>query len=212
MMSKKNKINANFFQRLGAFLLDMFLVAVVASLLSGPFLDVESINKLNDEYTSIVNNEETYDLTLDGFFEQIETINYQLSVKMGVYTFILLVLSLLYFGVFQYNNKGQTLGKKIFSIRVVGIDNNEVSRDSMLVRALISNSILINILLFASMIFMSKSFYLYVAIILNFLDYLIIFISGAMVLFSKKRVAIHDLIAKTEVIKSCFKEDFLCES
>ena len=55
---KSNKIEtvekAFFIQRLAAFILDVFIVSMVASLISYPFLDLDSINKLNESSTQVV--------------------------------------------------------------------------------------------------------------------------------------------------------------
>ena len=43
---------ALFIQRLAAFIIDIMLVSTVASLFSVPFIDVEGVNKLNEQATT----------------------------------------------------------------------------------------------------------------------------------------------------------------
>ena len=48
---KKNPEKALFIQRLAAFLLDVFIVSIIVSMLTYPFLDFDSIEKLNESST-----------------------------------------------------------------------------------------------------------------------------------------------------------------
>ena len=54
LQKSKTSEKALFIQRLAAFILDVFIVSMVASLISYPFLDLDSIDKLNEASTQIV--------------------------------------------------------------------------------------------------------------------------------------------------------------
>ena len=54
MKTDKNEKKALFIQRLAAFILDIFIISSLASLISYPFVDVDSINNLNSSANEIV--------------------------------------------------------------------------------------------------------------------------------------------------------------
>jgi uncharacterized RDD family membrane protein YckC len=61
------------------------------------------------------------------------------------------LLIIVYFIVFQYLNKGQTIGKKLLKIKLVNEDKKEISLKQILIRGIMIYSILsslINIILF----------------------------------------------------------------
>ena len=132
---------ALFVQRFLAFLLDIVLVSVVASFISYPFLDMDSIQKLNESSVEVMENYTNGKIDEKEYFNESSTISYELARKQGVNTLVIIFLNILYFVVYQIKNNGQTLGKQILKIRVVDSSNRDLSMNQMIFRALIINSI-----------------------------------------------------------------------
>ena len=204
---------ALFVQRFLAFLLDIFLISIVASIISYPFLDIDSIQKLNESSAEVMENYATGKINQKEYFNESSTISYELARKQGVNTLIIIFLNILYFVVYQIKNNGQTLGKQILKIRVVDSSNRDLSMNQMIFRALIINSIFMDMLCFGVLIFASQSAYFYGVGLLGFIQFLVLLISGLMVMFSKNKQGVHDLVAHTDVV-SCnlVKEMETCES
>ena len=110
---------ALFVQRFIAFLLDIFILSSIASLISYPFLDAKSINKLNKNSSEVIEKYTTGEIDMNTYVDEAKGISYQLSQKQGVISLVTLFLSVLYFIVYQYYNNGQTVGKKVMKIKVV---------------------------------------------------------------------------------------------
>ena len=125
---KSNKIEtvekAFFIQRLAAFILDVFIVSMVASLISYPFLDLDSINKLNESSTQVVEDYMTQKISINEYTSDSISISYEMARKQGVLSLITIFLNILYFVVFQVKNNGQTIGKKLLRIKVSSQDGN----------------------------------------------------------------------------------------
>ncbi len=204
---------ALFVQRFLAFLLDIVLVSVVASFISYPFLDMDSIQKLNESSVEVMENYTNGKIDEKEYFNESSTISYELARKQGVNTLVIIFLNILYFVVYQIKNNGQTLGKQILKIRVVDSSNRDLSMNQMIFRALIINSILLDMISFGVLIFANQSSYFYGVSFLAFIQFCILSVSTFMIMFGKDRRGLHDLVAHTDVVRcDVVKEMKTCEN
>ncbi len=140
-------------KRIGAFLLDMFIVMLISVTLA----NLSYLNPYKDKYTEASS---TYIDLLDEYDELIkntnpkeyinEVFNFankklvpQLMIieKYNVFNSLwYLIIFMLYNVLFAYFNDGQTLGKKIFKLRVVKKDGEKASIRNFLVRSLFNGS------------------------------------------------------------------------
>lgn len=204
---------ALFVQRFLAFLLDIVLVSFVASFISYPFLDMDSIQKLNESSVEVMENYTNGKIDEKEYFNESSTISYELARKQGVNTLVIIFLNILYFVVYQIKNNGQTLGKQILKIRVVDSSNRDLSMNQMIFRALIINSILLDMISFGVLIFANQSSYFYGVSFLGFIQFCILSVSTFMIMFGKDRRGLHDLVAHTDVVRcDVVKEMETCEN
>ena len=113
------------------------------------------INPRYDEYVSASNTyndilQDYYngDIDANEFSNQTEELSYKLNVNGYVYTIGSISIVFLYFGVFAYFTKGQTLGKRIMNIKIVGNKGQELKLHNYFIRAFILNGVILNILTF----------------------------------------------------------------
>ena len=204
---------ALFVQRFLAFLVDIVLVSVVASFISYPFLDMDSIQKLNESSVEVMENYTSGKIDEKEYFNESSTISYELARKQGVNTLVIIFLNILYFVVYQIKNNGKTLGKQILKIRVVDSANRDLSMNQMIFRALIINSILLDMISFGVLIFANQSSYFYGVSFLAFIQFCILSVSTFMIMFGKDRRGLHDLVAHTDVVRcDVVKEMETCEN
>ena len=119
--------------------------------------------------------------------------------KQIAVTTITVSLSIAYFIVFQYLNKGQTIGKKLLGLKVVEEGNNP-SLKSMILRTIIIDSIFSGIVGIILLYVLNKNIYYTGYYILSFFELAFVFISALLILYRKDKKGLHDLIAHTEVI------------
>ncbi len=193
---------ALFVQRFIAFLLDIFILSSIASLISYPFLDAKSIDKLNKNSSEVIEKYTTGEIDMDIYVDEVKGISYQLSQKQGVVSLVTLFLAVLYFIVYQYYNNGQTIGKKLMKIKVVSSTDKEITMNSFIFRSLIVNSILVDMISFAIVIFGNETAYFYGVAICGIIKYTLLLICGFMVMWSKSGMGLHDRIAHTTVVKA----------
>ena len=191
---------ALFIQRFVAFIIDILLISMVASFIVVPFVDNDSITKLTDSGNEVSEKYLAGEIDEKAYFTESMNITYQMARKNGALTFVTLLLEILYFIVFQFYRGGQTIGKKLMKIKVVSTDG-DMTINQMLFRALIIDMILLDMIVFGFVIFAPVNVYYYGTLVLEIIQYLIIFVSVVMICFNKSRRGLHDLIARTEVVK-----------
>lgn len=123
--------------------------------------------------------------------------------KKGVSnSLITLICTLLYFGVLQYFLKGQTLGKKLFKLRVVSASDKKITIINYLLRSLIVNDVLLNSISIIFLLFASKKIYISVDNIIGVLVSIVEAIIIYLVLTRKDERGLHDLLFNTKVIST----------
>ena len=73
----EDKKRALFFQRVVAFVLDVFIVSIVVGICSLPFSINKNEEDLNEKATSLVQQVSKQDITIEEFLPQYENLYYQ---------------------------------------------------------------------------------------------------------------------------------------
>lgn len=199
-MGKVENNKAFFVQRLGAFLIDMFIVTFLASLIAVPFSSINKNDNTEEKIIELMEQYQNQEIVDDDFVAQMTDLYYQSARSSGLISLITIGVYLLYFVVYQMRKKGQTIGKKLMKIRVVS-DVGELNMNQLLFRAFIADFILVELISFILMLFASKSSYIYSVFLVESIQYLIVVISIFMIMNKRDGRAIHDKIAKTTVIR-----------
>ena len=95
---------------------------------------------------------------------------------------------------------GQTFGKKLIKIKIVS-DQGDLFMNQMILRSMFSNFILMDIISFIFMLFVSKSYYLYGVFAIETIQYILVVISVLMIMFRKDGCSVHDLLVHTKVVR-----------
>ena len=142
-------MNKYVYRRISAFLIDVFLVTFVSTIFSSisyvnPF--IENYKVAYDEYREIYKSESESVLTNPTIKNVVDYSNkmskqiYKIDYSMLFNNIYYLVFSFLYFVLFAYFTNGQTLGKKLFKLKVVRQDGEKVKLSNLMLRTLLSGS------------------------------------------------------------------------
>ncbi len=188
-------------RRIGAYIVDIIVITMISSM----FVRIEFLNPKYDEYekayneyidftSEVINNPEKVNDS------NLNDITYNLS-KTGLATSIItLVVTTLYFVGFQYINRGQTLGKKLFKIQVVDSENKKLKFYQVLVRALLIDKIATNAISAILISTLSKDAYLTGSQYVELVDMAIMAASFILIMFREDGKGLHDMIAGTKVV------------
>lgn len=197
----KETKNATFIQRLGAIVIDLLLLMCISSIITTVTVDMDNYQKLSEELTSVENQYLDGEIAPRTYVNKAIDINYDISRETGLSTIIMIAVYILYFIIFQFKKKGQTLGKKIMKIKVVSNDEKTLTINQVAIRALIINCILADLLVLAVSILGTKNVYMVGLLTVEFIQYILLFVIAIMVLSRKDKRGLHDVITNTKVIK-----------
>ena len=210
-VSESPDIKAMFSQRVLAFLIDLVLLSIICSLIT-MFVPVnDTATKLYEEQNRVLEGYVEGTVSMEEYVNQMVDLSYDISRQTVIVSIVTIVISLLYYVVYPCYNNGQTFGKKLMKIKIKKTNDKELSMNDLLIRGMINNSILVNIINIILVLSLSKSLYLSTSSLLTVIQYLILIVSLVMIAFTKKAQGLHDIIVKTEVVQSdIVKEDVLC--
>lgn len=189
-------------KRIFAYIIDYLIVSFLATLLF-TYLPI-----FKNDYNNFVNTTEEYleTITTSGSSEIDDDYVYQYSYDISKSTVALTTmkcgLAFLYFGVVAYLCNGQTLGKKIFKIKVVASDNQKLNPNLFMLRTLIITNTIPTMIEIICTMYLSKSNWLLVYNITSYISEFIIFIILGFMIFRDDEKGLHDLICKTTVIET----------
>lgn len=207
-------MNKYVYRRISAFLIDVFLVTFVSTIFSSisyvnPF--IENYKVAYDEYREIYKSESESVLTNPTIKNVVDYSNkmskqiYKIDYSMLFNNIYYLVFSFLYFVLFAYFTNGQTLGKKLFKLKVVRQDGEKVKLSNLMLRTLLSGSSIfmgVNIIVVIQLLLLmipQNQVYFYAILFSSMISY-VIEIIGLVLLFSKEHRSLDDIIASTKVI------------
>ena len=190
-----------FKKRLLAYLIDIIILSLILTFV-GLFIPSNSnLVNLNNELMSVNNNFMNQEIDAITFINQYSNIGYSIGRELFLSNLISVVIGIVYFIVFPLYNGGQSIGKKVIGLKIVSVDDSDVSSNSLLIRYLLMESIGATIISMC-LIFVIKDFYYILCdSILSFLQFLVVIISVFMVIYRRDKRSLPDLIAGTKVIE-----------
>ena len=197
-------MKASFFKRMGAFVIDYFIVLVIASLITMGF-NTNKNNDLNSQMNQLISDYQNEKITIDEYKDETYKLNYELQKENIIVNIVTITLYIGYFVVFATLNKGQTLGKKLLKIRVVNKNNDKPSIWNMLVRSLFIYNIISILFSTVAVNLLNINTFTYIYTTLGYIEYFVIIISFFMVIYKKDGRGLHDMIAGTNVIEEVKK-------
>ena len=189
-----------FFPRLVAFALDFLIVYLMMIGIAFVLPANSNHEKYLEEYKTVQTELIEKKLTNKEYTNRMKDLVYDIDYSSTLVTLSQTVVFILYFIVFQFYNKGQTIGKKLMKIKVVSTKGKDLTIDQLAIHSIIANSIVIKILLIASVLFIGKEYYYYASLGLQLLNYFVIIVALLMIIFRKDGKGIHDVLANTKVI------------
>ena len=192
-------MKAKFFDRLTAYIIDVIIISLITSII---FTSIPTNNKeLEKQLSSLQDEVLSNNITYEEFVDEYQDLYYKNKKDTMTQSAITLTITIAYFVIFQYMNKGQTIGKKILHLRVV--DNNTEKPLSIfkgLIRSLLIWNILSETLGIVLIYILNKESYITSYLIISSIESIFIFITAMFTLYRKDNRGLHDIIINSKVI------------
>ena len=191
---------ASFKKRLLAYLIDVFIVSFIISIISINF-NTTRLEELNKEVYDLMEKYVSKDISTDKYLKDYASITYDINRESVVSTTLYLVVCIGYFLIFQYLNDGQSIGKKLVGIKIVSNDKKRVSFLQMFIRTSIVNDIINNVMILI-LIYMTNNIRFFIGYgLINGLSNIFVVICVFMIILRKDKLALNDIMSKSCVIE-----------
>ena len=192
-------MNVNFLKRFLAYLIDIILVGTIMGIISAIFTTKNAI-VLSNQFLEL--NEQVINTKLDFgiYYSRVADITLSLDREKFIINIINCVIIILYFVVLPLYKNGQTLGKKIFKIKIVREDKEDLTANELIIRNIVVNGLLNTFLAFCLVFLLSGFEYFTITSILGFIQFVLVVVSACMIIFRKDKKGLHDIITKTKVV------------
>ena len=192
------------YKRIGAYLIDYFFISILVIM----FSQIKVINPFYDKY---LDNYEKYQEVMDNtdvdnigdiYKNQDYLVSYQNVIKYGSFVSVMSMLCyLLYFVGFQKWNKDQSLGKKIFGLKVVDKNEKSPSVWKYILRTMLLYNLFVTILIIVLAFILGSKAFLISSIVINIIGYIFLYSNFLVFIFRKDNQAVHDIIVGTKVVE-----------
>ena len=198
LMEKKLE-KATFFKRFMAQIIDMFIIGLIIGIITMGF-STSRIERLDSELIDLMDSYTSGEITSDKYIDDYIDIMYDINKASFNNNLVYLVICVGYFLIFQFLNKGATIGKKIMHIRVVSNDGGDAGFVQMFIRTSIINEIIpISMLLILVMVSSGGLFFIFYSMI-SVIENIFVIICIFMILYRSDKLALHDMMSKSMVI------------
>lgn len=192
-------INAGFFKRLLAYVVDIVIVSLIVSIVTLG-LSKTKTDSLNKQLLNVQNDFFAEKITMDEYLDMTTSLTYESERASLISNIVSVIILVGYFIGFQYLNNGQTLGKKLLKIKIM--ENNEKPRlMTIIIRSLLIDSILINLIGILLVLVLNDRNYVLTYGLFSMLHMLFMFVSICMMLFRNDKLGLHDIITHSSVVE-----------
>lgn len=194
-------MKASFKQRCIAYIMDFLFLTSCLMILYSYVLKSDVVRKYEYKQDlvieSFMNHEISFNVFLDDYIEYSYQIDYNNSPK----NILNLIFIVIYFIVVPLFRNGQTLGKSIMKIKIVDRKTGgKAKSSSLIIRALIINALMFNILTAIFISFMASKVYFIFVSILSIFQLLLVFVSSYMILYRRDKLSLEDILSGSKVI------------
>ena len=193
-------------KRVVAYIIDMLIISTIINIFGIVFpqwsetsyKSQEEINRIFEKQTDNGKaiNDETFNIIIDETTKSIQRYDKELTLYHGVEVMILFG----YFIILPMCANGQTVGKKLFKIKVTN-ENGKLTYKNLIIRTLLITEMGALTLTSIFVYILPSLPYFIFKDVLGLLELVILIVSLVKIIRNEKHLGLHDMIAKTEVVE-----------
>ncbi len=198
-------------KRVFAYIIDILLVTLIVTLLTNNDTINPYFEKYNAEYEAyydLVTDYQDEKISKEDYEKQAITYSYNLEKYNVVTTGVTIASLILYFGFYQAFMDGQTLGKRLFKLRLVNKENEKLGWGWTILRSVILNNIVFRLMLVVGVYLMSAKMFHTYSYVISMIEGLVESVIFVMVILRQDGRGLHDMLVGSKVINLNAAVDF----
>ena len=191
--------HASLKKRLLAYVIDMFIVGLIVSIISLGN-NTSKLESLNKELYSVNNSYVNREISDSEYIKLVSNINYDMGMVNVTYNTLYAIICIGYFIMFQYLNDGASIGKKLMGIRIINNDNKRISLFKLIIRTSIIDDI-IPALFLVIMLYLTRGvMYMVLCGLINIIRLIYMLASVIMINKREDNLSLNDIMSNSVVI------------
>ena len=186
--------------RIGAFIFDFCLVAVISGLVLSFLPRSELYNKSLKEQSQALNDVFNDEMNDEKFIDNYSIARFNVEKEGMHLTLLTCLFSLAYFGTFAYYKDGKTIGKKLLNIKINYLGNDGRDHFCFLLRAFLLDGVLNSLAMIGALFVLKPEDFFTASLVISAINVILFAISVGMMKKRKDGRTLYDLICNTEVI------------
>ena len=193
-------MNTKVVKRFFSYVIDIEIISIIMRLINMYVISENELALINDNFNKINEMILQKNIDFNSYIYNFATIIHDITNIYMISIIINMILCFIYFVVIPYKSKGITLGQLIFGLRTISLEDEELSFRQLIKRSLILYGIIFNIFVLITIYILPVKAYFIIVSFLGIVQFLLVIISGFMILYKKDKRGLHDIIANTAVV------------
>ena len=198
-----NREKPYFLKRSIAYLIDLIIVSLLASLITFIFIGDNTKNvNYTTELLALRDQANKKEITEEEYVEKTNDLTYLNSKSNVEMSLIIVGVSLVYYVILCYFCNGITLGKYLMKIQIVSNKDKKLNMLNYLIRGLLVNLILMHLLDSVLVLTLSKESFVSAYSIISYALTLFLLATLVFMMYREDGRGLHDIIAGTKIIST----------
>lgn len=202
---KKIEVNREkplLFKRVIAYLIDILLVMLLSTVISMIFINNTKYQAKTEELMALTKEYSEGKITKEEYSVQFDTLNYYMTKESVGTAIITCSVSLVYYVILCYFCHGITLGKYLMKLQIVSANDKKLNMLNYLIRGLLVNLILSNLVSVIFVLTMSKDTFISVYPKVSSVLSVFLLVTMLFMMYRNDGRGLHDLLANTKIIST----------
>lgn len=194
---KKNHI---FRKRLLAYIIDLIILSVlISTILLIIKNDRTKINLIQSDISNLSELLLNKTISIKVYLKEYANLLYQYDKELIITNLLNIIGIIALYIIIPLFNNGQTIGKKICHYTIEKIDKTKISILDLTIRSIIINFLGYSLITTIAILLVKPIPYMIIVFIFGIIQFLLVIISGFMVLYNKDKRGIQDILTKTKI-------------
>ncbi len=188
-------------KRARAFIIDFIILVIVFNIINSIIPNNSYTQELKAEQNQVLENYTSHKITFSKYIKDYSIVFYKLAKEQKLVNICYLIFVLLYFVVLPFLWKGRTVGSYLNGIQVERFDKGKLHIQQIFIRNIVVVGLGYLILSNICILFLPSKYYFIIISIVGILQFVLAIFSANMIMFTKEKRGIQDLISNTEMAK-----------
>jgi uncharacterized RDD family membrane protein YckC len=184
-------------KRFKAYLVDIIILVLILTIVSFIVPENQDNKILNNEIVELNESLVRNDISFSQYYNHFSLIAKDLDSNNTTLTLINIFFVIMYFVVYPSFTDGKTIGQRKMKIQIVDFNDEIPSVRQLMIRNLIINGILYMLITLSMLYIVSEEYYFTWVSILGIIQLIIVFYSAYMVIYSKDKKGLQDILSNT---------------